>query len=166
MSLKTSMTNSVEYNIWVAEQLVAWLKTYPQELLQKECLSSFSSIAKTLKHISDTQLYWSSMIRETPVPSFEYIATTVDIEKEMANLVNEAKLLAEYVKENIEAMSEPYLIESQWFSSNFPKYEYLQHLLIHTTYHRGQIVTIGHNVGVLKAPMLDYNFWNVMRQQK
>ncbi|MDF2475003.1 MAG: DinB family protein [Sphingobacterium sp.] len=166
MSLKTSMTNNVEYNIWVAEQLVAWLKDYSHELLQAECPSSFSSIAKTLKHISDTQLYWSSMICETPVPSFEYIATTVDIEKEMANLVNEARLLADYVKENIEAMSEPYLIESQWFSSNFPKYEYLQHLLIHTTYHRGQIVTIGHNVGVLKAPMLDYNFWNVMRQHK
>ncbi|OOG15750.1 damage-inducible protein DinB [Sphingobacterium sp. CZ-UAM] len=166
MSLKTSITNSVDYNIWVIEQLVAWLRGYPEELLQTECPSSFSSIAKTLKHISDTQLYWSSMIRGTATPSFDYIATSVDVETEMNNIVNEAKLLAAYVKENTEAMNEPHLIESQWFSSNFPKYEYLQHLIIHTTYHRGQIVTIGHHVGVLKAPMLDYNFWNVMRQQK
>ena len=43
-----------------------------EELLQKECPSSFTSIAKTLKHISDTQLYWSSMIRETPTPQFDY----------------------------------------------------------------------------------------------
>lgn len=166
MSLKTFITNSVDYNIWVSEQLVAWLKSYPEELLQKECPSSFTSIAKTLKHISDTQLYWSSMIRGTPTPSFDYIATLVDLETEMNNIVNEAKLLAAYVEENSEAMNEPHLIESQWFSSNFPKYEYLQHLIIHTTYHRGQIVTIGHHVGVVKAPMLDYNFWNVMRQQQ
>lgn len=165
MSLKTSIRNSVDYNIWVTEQLVNWLSNYPEELLQKECPSSFSSIAKTLKHISDTQLYWSSMIRETPIPGFDYMATDVDVKIEMANLLNEAKVLATYVKENNEAMSERRLIESEWFSSNFPKYEYLQHLIIHTTYHRGQIVTIGHNIGVLKAPMMDYNFWNVMNQQ-
>ncbi len=165
MSLKTFITNAVDYNVWVTEQLVNWLQNYPEDLLQKECPSSFSSIAKTLKHISDTQLYWSSMIRGTETPSFEYIPTAVHLQQEMENLVNEAKLLAAYVNENTESMNEPYLIESQWFSSNFPKYEYLQHLIIHTTYHRGQIVTIGHHVGVIKAPMMDYNFWNVMRQQ-
>lgn len=165
MSLQALIINSVDYNIWVTKQLVNWLQSFPDELLQKECPSSFSSIAKTLKHISDTQLYWSSMIRETPIPEFDYVVTSVDIKSEMKNLINEAKLLAAYVKSNNEAMSERYLIESEWFSSNFPKYEYLQHLMIHTTYHRGQIVTIGHNVGVLKAPMMDYNFWNVTRQQ-
>lgn len=165
MSLQTSITNSVDYNIWVTEQLVNWLKNYPEAFLQKECPSSFSSIAKTLKHISDTQLYWSSMIRETPIPAFDYMATHVDIQIEMENLLNEANILATYVKENIEAMNERRLIESEWFSSNFPKYEYLQHLVVHTTYHRGQMVTIGHHVGILNAPMMDYNFWNVMRQQ-
>lgn len=165
MSLKTLITHSVDYNVWVTEQLVNWLQSCNEESLYKECPSSFSSIAKTLKHISDTQLYWSAMIRGTAIPSFEYMATDVDIATEMENLVNEAKLLAAYVKENDEGMRENYLIESEWFSSNFPKYEYLQHLIIHTTYHRGQIVTIGHHVGGTKAPMMDYNFWNVMRQQ-
>jgi hypothetical protein len=60
------------------------------------------------------------MIRETATPSFDYIATSVDIETEMNNIVNEAKLLAAYVKENSEAMNEPHLIESQWFSLIFP----------------------------------------------
>jgi uncharacterized damage-inducible protein DinB len=165
MSLKASITNSVDYNTWVAGQLVSWLKNYPEALLQKESPSSFSSIAKTLKHISDTQLYWSSIIRGTPTPKFDYMATAVDIKTEMENLVNEAGLLAAYVKGNIEAMSEPHLIVSEWFTSNLTRYEYLQHLIIHSTYHRGQIVTIGHNVGVSKAPMMDYNFWNVLNQQ-
>ena len=165
MSLQSSISNSVDYNVWVTEQLVNWLKKHSEELLDKECLSSFSSIAKTLKHISDTQLYWSSMIRGTETPTFEYIATNIDVQQEMRNLVSEAQQLATYVKENSDAMNQSHLIESEWFTSNFAKYEYLQHLIIHTTYHRGQIVTIGHNVGIKEAPMLDYNFWNVMRQQ-
>jgi uncharacterized damage-inducible protein DinB len=164
MSLQSVIINNVDYNVWVSQQLVNWLSKYSEEALHKECPSSFSSIAKTLKHISDTQLYWSSMIRETATPQSDYIATEVDVKNEMDNLVNEALLLAAYVKENVAAMHENYLIESPWFSSNFPKYEYLQHLIIHTTYHRGQIVTIGRNTGITDAPMLDYNFWNVKQQ--
>lgn len=161
MSLQKLISNSVDYNVWVSEQLINWLKNYSEDLLHRKCPSSFSSIAKTLKHISDTQLYWSSMIRGTATPEFDYIATEVNIGDEMNNLLNEAKLLAIYVKESNDAMNEKLLIESEWFSCNFEKYEYLQHLIIHTTYHRGQIVTIAHNVGVTQAPMLDYNFWNV-----
>lgn len=165
MSLHSHLENLVTYNTWVSEQLVTWLEKYPEELLLLEHPSSFSSIAKSLKHISDTQRYWSAIIRETAIPEFDYIPQYVDVKAEMKNLVTEAWHLEAYVKENLAGMGEPVLIESQWFSSNFPKSEYLQHMLIHTTYHRGQIVTIGHNVGVVKAPMLDYNFWNVMRQQ-
>lgn len=166
MSLNVLLTKSVDYNVWVAQQLTNWLKSHPEELLQRECPSSFSSIAKTLKHISDTQMYWSSMIRETATPSFDYKASNVNIQTEMENLVLEAKRLSDYVKENSDNMSKHHLIESKWFTSNFPKYEYLQHLIIHTTYHRGQIVTIGHNVGASKAPMMDFNFWNVMSQER
>lgn len=165
MSLQSSITNSVDYNVWVTEQLVIWLKKHSEELLQRECPSSFNSIARTLKHISDTQLYWSSMIRGTETPTFDYNATEVNVQQEMQNLAREAQLLATYVKGNLKAMSQTHLIESEWFTSNFAKYEYLQHLIIHTTYHRGQIVTIGRNLGITDAPMLDYNFWNVMRQQ-
>ncbi|MBK8944979.1 MAG: DinB family protein [Ignavibacteriae bacterium] len=165
MSLQLSITNSVDYNVWVTEQLIIWLKKHSEELLQRECPSSFNSIARTLKHISDTQFYWSAMIRGTESHNFEYNATEVNVQQEMQNLASEAKLLATYVKGNLEAMSQTHLIESEWFTSNFAKYEYLQHLIIHTTYHRGQIVTMGHNLGITDAPMLDYNYWNVMRQQ-
>jgi uncharacterized damage-inducible protein DinB len=36
------------------------------------------------------------------------------------------------------------------------------HCMNHSTYHRGQIVTMGRNLGFTDAPMTDYNFYNVM----
>lgn len=165
MSLKDAIINNASYNLWVSEQLVAWLQGNPEELLHQECPSSFNSMARTLKHISDTQRYWSSMIRGSETPQFAYMPTDVDIQSEIQHLVGEARILADYVNENVGAMEELRLIESPWFSSNFPKYEYLHHLVVHTTYHRGQLVTQGHQVGASKAPMLDYNFWNVMRHK-
>ncbi|WP_133641911.1 DinB family protein [Sphingobacterium paludis] len=165
MNIKASLVNYVDYNIWVTTQLVDWLWEQSDEMLYEECRSSFTSIARTLKHISDTQLYWSSMIRESPTPNFDYNPMEVDVRSEMDKLLNEAKLLADYVKDNGDDMCKRYLIDSEWFSSNFPKYEYLFHLILHTTYHRGQIVTIAHNVGIPNPPMLDYNFWNVLHRQ-
>lgn len=165
MSITNLLYKDVQYNTWVAEQLVNWLQTIPEQQLQKEIPSSFTSMAKTLKHINDTQLYWSTLIKDVPVPEFEYMPTHVDVTVELQNLVEEAELLEQYVKEHYVDMQENLLIESQWFTSNFPKYEYLQHLIIHTTYHRGQMITIGHNIQAPKAPMLDFNFWNVITQQ-
>jgi uncharacterized damage-inducible protein DinB len=40
-----------------------------------------------------------------------------------------------------------------------PRVELLQHCLNHSTYHRGQIVSIGHQVGLKDAPMTDYMYY-------
>ncbi|MFB6801427.1 DinB family protein [Peribacillus butanolivorans] len=32
----------------------------------------------------------------------------------------------------------------------------------HSTYHRGQIITIGRNVGLTDAPMTDFNIYNFL----
>lgn len=42
-----------------------------------------------------------------------------------------------------------------------PRYEFLHHCLNHSTYHRGQVVTIGRNVSLCDAPMTDFNYYNM-----
>ncbi len=41
-----------------------------------------------------------------------------------------------------------------------PLVQYGLHVFNHSTYHRGQIVTIGRGLGYKDAPMTDYNFYN------
>ncbi len=53
-------------------------------------------------------------------------------------------------------------IKEEYFSCNFEKYHYLQHLINHGFYHRGQIVTMGRTIGITDAPMTDYNFYKVV----
>lgn len=55
-------------------------------------------------------------------------------------------------------------IESPWFQCNLPKYDYLMQVINHGTYHRGQIVTIGRNIGITDATNTDYNFYNVVKK--
>ena len=166
MGLKNLMTNYAEYNLWVNQQFVKWLTSKSDELLHKEVPSSFSSIVKTLNHIWATEEYWYSIIAETSEfnkREIEELLTT-DV---FNGLLNRSSQLAQLIKSfTEEELSKNIKIESPWFQCDLPKYEYLMQIINHGTYHRGQIVTIGRNIGITDATNSDYNFYNVIKEQQ
>lgn len=166
MGLKNLMTNYAEYNLWVNQQFVKWLTSKSDELLHKEVPSSFSSIVKTLNHIWATEEYWYSIIAETSEfdkREIEELLTT-DV---FNGLLNRSSQLAQLIKSfTEEELSKNIKIESPWFQCDLPKYEYLMQVINHGTYHRGQIVTIGRNIGITDATNSDYNFYNVIKEQQ
>jgi uncharacterized damage-inducible protein DinB len=48
---------------------------------------------------------------------------------------------------------------SPWAEATRGRFDFIQHAMNHSTYHRGQLVTIGRNLGYIDAPMTDYNFY-------
>jgi uncharacterized damage-inducible protein DinB len=75
--------------------------------------------------------------------------------------------LAELIKSlSEEELTKKIKIESPWFQCELPKYDYLLQVINHGTYHRGQIVTIGRNIGITDATNTDYNFYNVVNAPK
>lgn len=162
MSLKKLMTNYANYNLWVNQQFVNWLSPKSDELLHKELPSSYSSIIKTLNHIWATEEYWYAIIAETP--EFDKRENAVLVTDEIfKGLVNRSTQLAQLIASlSEEELSKKVKIESPWFQCEFPKYDYLMQVINHGTYHRGQIVTIGRNIGITDASNTDYNFYNVV----
>lgn len=155
------MQNYVNYNLWANERLVNWLRTKPEEVVKREVPSSFPSIQKTLVHIWQTQRYWLSILRkeEMPQSNDEY---TGDLEDTYAGILAQSKELADFVSAMTDKdVHDTTLIVSPWFQSDFQNFEYIIHAVTHSTYHRGQITTIGRNLGFTDAPMTDYNFYNV-----
>ncbi|CAH0243728.1 DinB family protein [Chryseobacterium sp. Bi04] len=167
MSLKTLVTKSVQYNSWVFNKYLDWLSTKSDEQLNQETISSFPTILKTLHHIWQTQEYWWSYISESNDFDFTQTAATDSKEEVFNALRNNSQKLVDYV-ENLseEDLEKNIKVESQWFQCDFTKYEYIQHIIIHGTFHRGQIVTMGRNIGITDAPMTDFNFWNIYKDQK
>ncbi|MFZ4930407.1 DinB family protein [Chryseobacterium sp. Mn2064] len=165
MSLKALATKSVQYNNWVVHKYIDWLATKSDEQLNQEVISSFPTILKTLHHIWQTQEFWWSYISESNDFDFEKTSSITDKEGVFNAIKNNSQKLADYV----ETLSEEDLmknikIETQWFQCDFSKYEYIQHIILHGTYHRGQIVTMGRNAGITDAPMTDFNFWNIYKE--
>ncbi|UYQ93629.1 damage-inducible protein DinB [Chitinophaga horti] len=156
-SIATAMKNYANYNFWAASTLVKWLRTKPAYLLEQEVASSFPSIRSTLVHMWQTQCYWLAMIkREAPFIPEEF---TGDI---LEAIVDQSEELAYYIDsldtEDIEASN---LVVNPWFECDFQNFEYIIQVVNHSTYHRGQVISIGRQLGFTDAPMTDYNFYNV-----
>ncbi|MEG0848453.1 MAG: DinB family protein [Flavobacterium sp.] len=165
MSLKKIMSNYADYNLWVNQQFVNWLTTKSDDLLYAEVSSSFSNIMKTLDHIWSTEEYWFSIISETS-PIEKKAEDELSKEEIFAGLLNSSVNL----KDIIHSLSEEDLVKevkisNPWFECELPISDYLLQVINHGTYHRGQIVTMGRNIGITDASNTDYNFYNVVKQK-
>lgn len=162
MSLKKLIDNYSAYHAWANERLLAFLQPIPSDLLYQEVPSSFRSIIKTMNHMLATQEFWHCIIVGITNSSQRWSNENPDIEEVFTSFAGNT----EKVKQDFLALTElellqQVLVERPWFTSDLPRYEYIQHLVNHTSYHRGQIITMTHVLGLSKAPNTDYQFYNV-----
>lgn len=160
-SLSFLVKNSAAYNAWANKQLIEFLKTKPAELMDREVASSFPSIRLTLIHIYEVQRFWMSTIKGEAYVKEEL---TGSIEELYDNVLANSEEFSDYINTLMEpALQKDCEISTPWFSSNFAVFEYVQQVVIHSTYHRGQIITIGRQLGFTDAPMTDYNLYNIVK---
>lgn len=165
MSLKKIMSNYAAYNLWVNQQFVDWLSPKIHELLYAEIPSSFSTIMKTFDHIWSTEEYWFSVISETAM-SEKKIENQLSKEEIFEGLLNSSAKLKHLINSlSEEDLDKKVKIINPWFECELPIAEYLIQVINHGTYHRGQIVTMGRNIGITDASNTDYNFYNVVKQK-
>ncbi len=158
-TLATAMRNYADYNFWANTTLISWLRTKEPALLEKEVPSSFPTIKLTLVHIWQTQCYWLSVLNKEEYVPEEFTGT---VDQALSQLQEQSETFATYVREmTAEDIADKTLIINPWFECNFENFEYIIQVMNHSTYHRGQIITIGRNLGFTDAPMTDYNYYKV-----
>jgi len=69
--VKELLSNLASYNLWATVRLCDFLKTIPEEELDKEFVSSFPSLRKTLYHAWGAQQIWLMRIKGRS-PRFSY----------------------------------------------------------------------------------------------
>ncbi|ASZ10370.1 DinB family protein [Chitinophaga pendula] len=163
-TLATLVKDYAAYNAWANKTLINWLRTKPEELMDASVASSFHSINKTLQHYLEAQQYWLAIIKDEAPELSTYQRTAPIPTAALFDLVVEqSAAFSDFVATlNDEDLQESVLIVTEYFQSNRDKFEYIQHVMNHSTYHRGQIVTMGRHIGLTDAPMTDYNFFLLM----
>ncbi|GAB3320750.1 damage-inducible protein DinB [Larkinella ripae] len=165
LTLASLVTDYAIYNVWANQQLVDWLKTKPRAVMEQTVPSSFPSLHQTLLHIWDTQRFWLSVLQQVPAPpSFIWVGFEGTVDDIFEGMVEQSAELADYIRSLSEAeLQERVVLKTPWAEGIQSRLEFTQHCLNHSTYHRGQVVTIGRNLGLTDAPMTDYCFYCLMK---
>ena len=161
-TLATLSRQSTAANLWAARRIAAWLAEQPAELFSQPVPSSFKSLADTLWHIQMVEDMWLHTLqgKELAIPYGQsYAGTIPDL---LAAFIDTAEKLDQYVQtlseEDLQALC-AFKIPVRWPEfDDFERARFLaiQHAVIHAAYHRGQLVTIGHTLGLSKAPITDF----------
>jgi uncharacterized damage-inducible protein DinB len=167
-TLASLVRDIVTYNAWANQTLINWLKTKPEDVFTKEVASSFPSLKETLAHIWDTERFWLASINQMPAPpSFRFQPYKGTLNELFESMLKESEAYEAY----IHSLSEEELVEivnfdTPWVKGAKSRFEFTYHAMNHSTYHRGQLITIGRHVGLTDAPMTDYNFYLLRVKQQ
>ena len=156
--MKELLLRAAQYNAWANEQFIQLLLKLSDEQLDKEIISSFPSVRKTVLHIWGAEDIWLQRFEvvEKPVwkaASFSgtmqeacdaWRAASAALIQFMENVADE-KALSRLIT-GINMKGEPY---SDALNAC------LQHVFNHSTYHRGQLVTMLRQLGVAAIPQTD-----------
>lgn len=166
MSLQKLMTNYAAYNQWANSTITEWLGTFPSDSLYEKVPSSFPSLVKTLNHILAVEEFWYSVITRNMEVTGRYLEQNPYHEEVIPGLAAQSAAIYDYVKNlTEEQLLEEVYLETPWVQGTLPRYEFIQHCLNHSTYHRGQITSMSHHLQLKNAPMTDYNFFNMKALQ-
>lgn len=159
------LNDYASFNLWANTKMINWLQTKPIELMEREVPSSFPNLHLTLLHIWSAEKIWLERLQAIPPTTFlfqTFMGTATDV---FEGLLAMSQQFADYVH----ALSESELQETLGFrllngtEDSRPRYQMIHHCLNHSTYHRGQIVTIARSLGIADPPATD--FMQYLRQK-
>jgi uncharacterized damage-inducible protein DinB len=138
-----------EFNIWANDRVCSWLDKISDEQWKQPLVSSFNSIYETILHVANAEKTWAERLEKKS--NSEMLSTTFKGSK--TELLVTWKELSRNFKKLIEEMPEDQFQQkllyknSKGIEYNEPYYQLLAHVFNHSTYHRGQVVTMLRQVG-------------------
>lgn len=160
--MKEILKQYVTYNAWANERLSELIITLPEEQLHKNIASSFPCIHKTLLHIWDAESIWWQRMNLNKQVIWPGSIREYSIKEVAHELFHQDRQWTEWVSEATEAAIMDVFAYQNSKGEPFkqPLYQMLLHLFNHSTYHRGQLVTMLRQLGVENIPATDFIVWS------
>ncbi|MGI8951681.1 MAG: DinB family protein [Chitinophagaceae bacterium] len=145
------------YNIWANNIVCSWLEKITNEQWSQHITSSFNSIQETVLHIIGAENIWLERMNKVEKP--DWLPSTYQGTKD--EHITLLKKTSQELKDFIVAFDENNLLVKLDFKRlngdaySMPYYELLAHIFNHSTYHRGQLVTMLRQVGFTDVEATD-----------
>ncbi len=154
---KTYFIELANYNIWANDIVCSWLEQISDEQWKQEVVSSFNSIQETVLHLISAEHIWVQRLDK--LEKTEWLASTYKGTKEehialwkqaSANL---KKMVVDFDENNLPVKFDFKRINGEVNTLKY--YQAFAHVFNHSTYHRGQLVTMLRQVGFTNVGSTD-----------
>jgi len=145
-----SLHKHLKFNVWANTQVVNLLQTVPDDIYFKENKNSFPSIAKTVLHIWGAQNIWLKRLQGESLTTWPKHPDQDSKAGQLNGLIKSAQDILDLVVAKDESF-----LSSRYSYTNMKGEPFtdavedtLFHVVNHSTYHRGQIITMLREAGV------------------
>ncbi|MCC6726296.1 MAG: DinB family protein [Saprospiraceae bacterium] len=149
------------YNLWANQRLVDSFSTLTDEQLNAPVVSSFPSIRLTFLHIWDAEFCWLSRLNGVSPDAFPSKTFQGDMKAVFETVLGTSKQFADFVAAQPEDFLEK-TVEFKTLSYGGGKqaaFEMMHHCMNHSSFHRGQLITLGRQLGLEKFPPTDFIYY-------
>lgn len=157
--MKEAMAQMARYNGWANGQMLTALAALATELLDTETPSSFPTLRHTVAHIRGAEQMWLErlLLAEHPVWTGDDLAA--DFPALAAQWQGASDGLLRFAEKQYNDKALLHVVEyrdRRGAPHKTPTLAILQHAFNHSSYHRGQLVTMMRALGVTKIPATDF----------
>jgi len=153
-----------DYNIWANDIVHSWFDKINDEQWSQNVISSFNSIAETALHVTAAETIWLARLNKEESPRL--LAVTFKGSKK--ELQDQWKKTSGELKFFIENFDETKMQDSVSFKRpdgntyELAYHKIFAHVFNHSTYHRGQFVTMLRQTGFTNVHSIDMStyFWS------
>jgi uncharacterized damage-inducible protein DinB len=153
-----------DYNIWANDIIHSWFDKITDEQWEQVIVSSFPSLSATALHIAAAETIWLDRLNKVAEP--RWLTNMIGGGKK--EVLDAWRNSSAGLKSFIESFDETNLPTSLQFKRvdgntyELLHYQILAHVLNHSTYHRGQIITMLRQVGFTGVHSIDMStyFWS------
>lgn len=153
--------NFSSYNLWANQKLVDLFSTLDEEAANKAIVSSFPSVKLTFLHIWDAELIWLKRLQGESLTEFPSETFEGNFRETLGSVLENSKNFHDFLQAKDESYFETKLPFKNLAGKAFVQYawEMIQHCLNHSTYHRGQLVTMARQLGLKDIPSTDFVYF-------
>ncbi len=159
--MKELLLKYAAYNLWANEKISGSVNALDNEQQHRQVISSFTSLYKTVFHVWSAENLWMQRLQKgknitAPADNFNNSMEALTLAWQQQDLqwldwVERADSGSLY-----EALTYRTLKGDEFCQ---PVFLILHHLFNHSTYHRGQMVTMLRQVGLERIPSTDFIAW-------
>ena len=155
--MKEILLNYTQYNLWANARITDMLKNIAPTLLDKEIKSSFSSLRKTTYHIWGAEELWWKRLHGESLPKVPAMDFTGNYEEAVKHFLEVSKKITFLIQEKDENYLQTLCNYKDTRGNSYiqPHWQMIMHCMNHSTFHRGQLITMLREIGETKIPATD-----------